>query len=495
MIMNEYLIITTKQEFTSLYRFGKIPNSSSRLINIDNADVDLERTFINLPFFEGDEEYLILKIDLADKLQPFVFTSNLIEIIPLTKLAKISLSGKFDSKINFSEPIYESIIRNVEDSIEISDKIQGAKSLTNMFFHNNTSSISEEILKKSYSLRMEAKKSNEIQADFFTHLMVYERYEFFPNTDLGYFYDLGEVFAFYKGQNSFKGSNYHSFLEKYKIELREKKLTDIIHFIEKNNEIDSFKNLLTEVGEKRYLTTVFYLKYKNELINKDSVKDTNIAKIMDWVNQNEFYIKENVNALFLLGGFVGFKKIYDDYYDSINLRIFKSIPTDKHPDSEFISGEKKKKEKTVNKESKIRLIEKVEVNEINHIESNLSETDPQSYQEDFKSDVDVTNEPPIIKSENNNSNNLNVEEVVYSETKVKLNELFKKYKKDELKLEKKILSDFVEIFTPVCGNSKPTKKSICELINSKFNADFECPKNKTVKKKNSGSLFDNKLMN
>lgn len=56
--MNEYLIITTKQEFTSLYRFGKIPNSSSRLINIDHADVELKRTFINLPFFEGDEEYI-----------------------------------------------------------------------------------------------------------------------------------------------------------------------------------------------------------------------------------------------------------------------------------------------------------------------------------------------------------------------------------------------------------------------------------------------------
>lgn len=366
-----------------------------------------------------------------------------------------------------------------------------------MFFHNNTSSISEEILKESYFLRMKGKKSNEIQTDFFTHLLVYERYEFFPNTDLGYFYDLGEVFAFYKGKNSFKGSNYHSFLEKYKIELRDKKLTEIISFIENNNEIDSFKNLLTEVEEKRYLTTVFYLKYKNELINKDSVKDTNIAKIMDWVNQKEFYIKENVNALFLLGGFVGFKKIYDDYYDSINLRIFKSIPTDKHPDSEFISGEKKKKEKTVNKKSKIRLIEKVEVNEINHIESNLSETNPHSYREDFKSDVDVTNEPPIIIiiSENKNSDNLNVEKLAYNEIKGKLNELFKKYNKDELRLEKKILSDFVEILTPVSGNSKLTRQSICELINSKFNADFECPNNKTVKKKDSGSLFNNKLMN
>lgn len=468
--MNNYLLITTKQEFTSLYRFGKIPNSSSRLINIDQANVELKRTFLNLPFFEGDEEYIILKVELIDQLQPFIFTSNLVEIIPLTRAAKISLSGKFDSKINFSEPIYESIIRDVEDFIEISDKIQGAKSLTNMFFHNNTSSISEEILKESYFLRMKGKKSNEIQTDFFTHLLVYERYEFFPNTDLGYFYDLGEVFAFYKGKNSFKGSNYHSFLEKYKIELRDKKLTEIISFIENNNEIDSFKNLLTEVEEKQYLTTVFYLKYKNELINKDSVKDTNIAKIMDWIKQKEFYIKENVNALFLLGGFVGFKKIYDDYYDSINLRIFKSVPSVKHSDSEFISIEKKKKIK-------------------------LGKTNPHSYREDFKSDVDVTNEPPIIISENKNSDNLNVEKLAYNEIKGKLNDLFKKYNTDELRLEKKILSDFVEILTPVSGNSKLTRQSICELINSKFNADFECPNNKTVKKKDSGSLFNNKLMN
>lgn len=484
--MNNYLIIISKQEFTSLYRFGKIPFNQSRLIRLEFAEKELFNSFTNLPFFEGDEEYLILKIEISDFDKSFILTQNLLEIIPLTKAAKLSLSGKFDIKINFSEPLFENTIREVEDFIEISDKIQGAKSLVSIYFKGNTSSISNDVLKESYYYRSKGQKSNEIQSDFFTHLLVYERYDFFPNTDLGYFYDLGEIFAHYKGKDSFKGSNYHGFLEKYKSVLKEKKLTEIISFVEKNNEIDPFKILLTLDGEKLYLTAVLYLKYKSELLGKDSLKDSNIPKIMEWVKQKEFHVHENVDAIFLLGGFIGFKGIYDDYYDSVRLRIYKTSISAPNPFPENIKSISVKKDKgTVKKKKEEIVIDSLNKKPVDEKEEESSNNEKHTHESNENDEY--------VKD----TYNLTIEESIYekfdtieSEVIIKINNLFKKYQIDELKLEKKILSEFVELFTPLSKGVKVTKKTICKLVVQHFSNEYECPNFTTIKKKKSSNLFN-----
>jgi hypothetical protein len=46
------------------------------------------------------------------------------------------------------------------------------------------------------------------------YLIAYDRYDAFPNSTLGYFYDAGQVFAYSKGLSTFEGSGIHQFLEK-----------------------------------------------------------------------------------------------------------------------------------------------------------------------------------------------------------------------------------------------------------------------------------------
>jgi len=488
--MENYLIIISKQEFTSLLRFGQIPNNPNRHININNVENELFNSFLNLPFFEGDEEYIIIQVEFEIPDQKFIYTKNLTAIIPLTKAAKISLSSKFNSKIVFSDAVYESIIRKVEDQIEISDKIQGAKSLTEMFFKNKKTSIQDDILQESYLYRIKGKKSNEIQSDFFTHLVVYERYEFFPNTDLGYFYDLGEVFAHYKGKDSFKGSNYYNFLEKHKPDLREKKLSEIILFIESTNEIDSFKNLLTLDGEKLYMTAVFYLKYKGEIANKDSIKETNLSKIISWVLENNFYVNENIDALYLLGGFLGFKRLYDDYYDTIQLRIFKNKIVELNSESIDSKTVMPKKLNKIKKQTKENLIIHIGEDAVNQIVGNLSSSENQPYQSDLEQYKTTVNEAePINENIYNGISKFNsLDEVIE-----KLKTLFDNHHTDELKLEKKILSDIVAILTPISMSTKITKNVICNLINTQFKDVFECPNSNTIKFKKDGGLFNSEI--
>src|SRR5690606_5200114 len=65
-------------------------------------------------------------------------------------------------------------------------------------------------------LKEAGKFSSDISVDYITHLLMYDRYNPFPNTDLGYFYDAGEAFAHSSGVSTFKESGFHTFLENNK---------------------------------------------------------------------------------------------------------------------------------------------------------------------------------------------------------------------------------------------------------------------------------------
>ena len=90
--------------------------------------------------------------------------------------------------------------------------------------------LKNKVIKTAYFKRVNGIKSADFTEDFFNHLLAYDRYEFFPNTDLGFFYDVGEIFAHSKGAPSFKGSGLYNYLE--------------------NN--DGFENSLTSVVEGAY---------------------------------------------------------------------------------------------------------------------------------------------------------------------------------------------------------------------------------------------------
>ena len=62
---------------------------------------------------------------------------------------------------------------------------------------------------------IKGRKANKIQnGNYWEYLIAYERFDYFPKSTLGYFYDAGQVFAFSKGRSTFEGSEIHNFLEK-----------------------------------------------------------------------------------------------------------------------------------------------------------------------------------------------------------------------------------------------------------------------------------------
>lgn len=76
----DFIYIITKQEFTSLYRFGFIPIVQEKILEIkgltqDKIETDIIQLFMSLPFFVGDEEYLFIGlINFLITMAKYIFT-------------------------------------------------------------------------------------------------------------------------------------------------------------------------------------------------------------------------------------------------------------------------------------------------------------------------------------------------------------------------------------------------------------------------------------
>ena len=157
------LYILTKQEFTSLYRFGKIPLISNKIITTDNQSIEevnskVYEEFLSLPYFVGDEEYLIISFEniLIDNI--WLEIEYVTEIIPLTKAAKNSFQMKFDTKLDFKDARFETIIHKVEEQIDIQERYRGAKAFWNLcqVSSNYEPLLKNKLIESSYNKRINA---------------------------------------------------------------------------------------------------------------------------------------------------------------------------------------------------------------------------------------------------------------------------------------------------------------------------------------------------
>lgn len=326
--MNKVLKIITKQEFTSLYRFGFLPKDPSRIIVEDERSNAFDNLFVErllqLPYFSGDEEYLTIGFTDSKKNENVINIEEVIEIIPFTEAAKVSYEQKFDSRIVFQSARFEDLVTEAEIKIDVEGKIRGAESLWKIL--NIDQQIEHYVQKEDVDFALRAKrqgqKSNEFQYSFDAHLLAYDRYELFPNSDLGYFYDVGEVFAHSMDKPTFKGSGFYHFLESIKEVHRDTALSKLIDFIEKSEEVSAFKNKCSKGNLKQYLAGVLFLMFKDELADKDSVHETEIKKKVDYILTNKPYKEELRYALYLTGIFYGYGKFYTDLYNHEGLPIF-----------------------------------------------------------------------------------------------------------------------------------------------------------------------------
>ena len=375
--MIEYLIPILRAHFTMFYRFGYTYIAKSVFIQLKNGiteDIKSEviKMFESLSPFEYDEEYLILKISSNrefDTDNVMIEIQDVAAIFPLSHQAKQSIENKIDPRIRLEEPIFESSLIEIENFIERKEIYKGIDALWQIgeikeAFSEVESMIGMDNILEGLNYRKRGKKASKIEkTNYWSLLIAYDRHDYFPNATIGYFYDSGQLFGYSKGLPTFEGSGLHKFLKNLSQDL---KFNEIISSLESHEGSKNYREQTTQGELKSYIVAPLFFRWKEELRKSedDIFKTTIFNKKTNELSFIHQYPNEVKAALFLLGAFFGFKKFYDNFYDHLNLRFYKtfkpqveSLQSDVEPANEpTLIVDEIPKEITLKEESTLKIL-------------------------------------------------------------------------------------------------------------------------------------------
>jgi hypothetical protein len=169
--------------------------------------------------------------------------------------------------------------------------------------------------------KRELRPSQIKDGNYWEYVLAYDRFDYFPNSTLGYFFDAGQIFANTKGLPSFEGSVLYNFLQDINGSKPDIKIKETVKLLETEEQGKKYVSQTTVNEQLQYLITPLYLMLKDEIRKAEDIKSTNLFKHLKTLK--DFGASFNY-AIILLGAFFGFKKFYDAYYDNLNLRFYKS---------------------------------------------------------------------------------------------------------------------------------------------------------------------------
>jgi hypothetical protein len=253
---------------------------------------------------------------------------DIVAVYPLSQQAKTSIESKIDRRIRLEKPIFETILPTIETEIENKEVEKAISALWSICkiespVEKYITNIGLENIFNGLEFRKKGTKANKIQnGNYWEYLIAYDRFDYFPNSTLGYFYDAGQVFAFNKGLPSFEGSGTHKFLENLNSNYPTIKFLDIIKYFETEEQLKGYVSQTTTGDIKQYIIAPLYLMLRDEIRKSDDISQTKLFKNLDYLKGfgDSFYY-----SVILLGAFFGFRKFYDQYYEVLNLRFYKDF--------------------------------------------------------------------------------------------------------------------------------------------------------------------------
>jgi hypothetical protein len=335
--MKQYLSIVLRNSFNLFYRFGYTFIPKSQLVNFDGninseeIQKSIIKQFQTVTPFEYDEEYLILRLEKetpneSDFIQFEI--QDLVSVYPLSQQAQASIESKIDQRIRLEKPIFEPILPLIETEIKNKEIEKAILALWKICKIENSlekyiANIRLENILNGLEFRKYGTKANKIQnGNYWEYLIAYDRFDYFPNSTLGYFYDAGQVFAYSKGLPTFEGSGIHKFLEKLNSANPTAKLPNIIKYLETEEQLKGYVSQTTTSDIKQYIVAPLYFMLRDEIRKSDDISQTKLFKNLNYLKK----IEDSFNyTVILLGAFFGFRKFYDNYYDALNLRFYKDF--------------------------------------------------------------------------------------------------------------------------------------------------------------------------
>jgi hypothetical protein len=440
--MKKFITIILRNQFNLFYRFGYtyIPNAyvlEFEELESEKTKEELTKLFSQITPFEYDEEYLILQLekelDRSNEVHAFNI-QELVAVYPLSQQAKISIESKFDPRIKLEEPIFEELLPNIEIGMERNEIEKAINALWHICgidgdLNTYLANIGMENISKGLDDRKKGIKANKIEdGNYWEYLIAYDRYDYFPDSTLGYFYDAGQVFAYSKGRETFEGSKLHTFLEQKNKENSEMLIKDILMCFETEEQLKQYISQTTTENMRQYIVAPLYFKLRDEIRTSDDITQTTLFKHLAFLKD---FGDDFKYAITLLGAFFGFRKFYDAYYDRLNLRFYKNY------------------KETIDKEKVPENVEKPAVENVDTITDNerikgiICE---QLQKQPIDSDVKITELAKSIKDITRKTmNNGDIKDIIQNMEDI---ESYKKGNTDMVR--KKIKKTENSLFPPIC---------------------------------------------
>lgn len=348
--------IISRDEFLKLIKFGNIYQTINYIVDEKNQQKIISEILKSLPY-DDPFGYVVVKLTYEESfsishMQTLVKLDikDIINIYCLTNEALDFYQTKFNPNIKFKLFENQELIKEIDSYKLIEDKKKGIQALFDIF-KLNLKDINEKFNAEYISELLNYKEKNYLEQDyknFYFDLFCYERKNSFFKEDIGFIADIRAISKMQdirKNKEKFLSGNYSNLSnekDREKIDLTLKIL--IIDSIEKvktsDKKTDEEKN---ETIRNLVIGAIFFK--SQQLLNTESREQNYWESFINFVNEfKEKFLEETKEALWYLGVFLGYKYLYNDYYNFLDLNIFKENELNNLSTNEEESEELSKKE-------------------------------------------------------------------------------------------------------------------------------------------------------
>lgn len=329
---NTFYTVISRDNFINLYRHGNLKVVKNFVFNNDEVVRENIVEALRDMHCEHDEDYVILEFlhdQNSHRYDSILFDMKIQKIKNIFVLSEKALGyykPKFNPKIQFRIDPFK-VLNEVNEHNELDDMEKGVDVFIEQFDFIDKDIIEKEL--GSNFLKKFLKEENILFLtfeSFYLDLIFYDRKNFFPSKDVGFIYDLivlailagrdEQNLKFYsQGQLSLnKISTYKTLKDK------DVSLNELIKFL-LNSEDEKIQNFVSKkIGKKQLVVGVLFLKLKQILLDKNLNYYENIKETVDTFFPD--HKDEVAISLYLIGLSFGYKELYNDYYDFLNLNIF-----------------------------------------------------------------------------------------------------------------------------------------------------------------------------
>jgi hypothetical protein len=331
----KYTIIS-RDEFLKLIKFGTIYQNINYIVEEKNQQKVISEILKALPYddpfgyvvveFTYEENFSISYMQTLVKLD----IKDIINIYCLTNEALDFYKSKFNPNIKFKLFENQDLIKEVNFHKLIEDKKQGIEVLFEIF-KLNLKDVNEKYNDNLIKELLEFEENNYLEQEyknFYFDLFCYKRYNSFYKEDIGFLSDiraLNQMVDIRLQKEIFLSGTYTNNIitnkEKNAIEL---KLINIISkYIEMSNKNDEKTEEEKKETIRESVIGAIFLKSR-QLLNTESREENYWENFENLINEfKKEFLEETKEALWYLGVFLGYKYLYDDYYNFSNFNIFK----------------------------------------------------------------------------------------------------------------------------------------------------------------------------